>query len=99
MNESTELIELSSIQEEREEDQMGQYAQELDAEKEDAGKRAETRKHTLWGDMGLVEYNQETITWECRIGDCAAKIETEKRISNHRKNTIHTNISDPSNRT
>ena len=37
--------------------------------------------NTLWGDIGLVEYNQETRTWGCRIGDCETKIETAKRIS------------------
>ena len=77
-NEPTELIEPRNRQEEREKDQMEQYAQELVAAKDDEDKSAATRKHTLWGDIRLFEYNQETRTWGCRIGDCEAKIETEK---------------------
>ena len=42
-------------------------------------------EETLWGDIGLVEYNRETGIWECRIDDCGANMETTKRISHHRK--------------
>ena len=71
MNEATELTEPSNRQEERENDRMTLYTQELDAAKDDKD--------------GLVGYNQETGIWECRIEDCEAKMETAKRISHHRK--------------
>ena len=64
---------------------MEQYTQEPDAAKGDKDKKVATRKHTLWGDVGLVEYIQETSTWECRIDSCEAKTETSKRISHHTK--------------
>ena len=39
--------------------------------------KVQQQGNTLWEDIGIAEYNQETRTWECRIGDCEAKIETE----------------------
>ena len=99
MNEPTELTDPSNRQEERENDRMGQYTQELDASKGDKDKKVAGRKYTLWGYIGLVEYIQETGIWECRIDDCEARMETTKRISHHRGNIIRGNISDPTNRT
>ena len=45
----------------------------------------DNKENTTWGDIGLVEYNSKTITWETRIGDCGAQMEKTKRISHHRR--------------
>ena len=63
--------------------QPGPRTQRVEAEDEDC--KMTTRKHTTWEDIGLTEYNSKTMTWECRIGDCDAKMETTKRISHHRR--------------
>ena len=41
---------------------MEQYTQELDTGEDDEDKSGETTKRKLWGDIGLVEYKQETRT-------------------------------------
>ena len=47
-----------------------------------------TRKTHYWEKVGLVEYNPNKKKWEFRIDDCEAEIETVKKISPRRKNTI-----------
>ena len=78
MNEPTEPTEPINRQEERDGDRMEQYAQELNAAEDDEDRKVEAKKHTLWGDIGLVDYNRETRKLECRIGDCESKMETAK---------------------
>ena len=57
-----------------------------------------TRKKPHWERIGLVEYNPEKRTWECRIDDCEAEIDTANKISHRRKNNTQNNTSDPARR-
>ena len=43
------------------------------------------RKYTMWGNLGLVEYNQEKQIWECRIENCEMQINTSRGMTRRRK--------------
>jgi len=49
------------------------------------GKKQEhRRRHTVWGDIGLMEYNPQTNKWECRYEDCKEEKDKELLMHNHR---------------
>ena len=43
------------------------------------------RERTCWGKIGLVEFNERTEKWECRIDDCQEEMDTSRKIAQHRK--------------
>ena len=52
------------------------------------------RERTCWGRIGLVEFNERTEKWECRIDDCQEEMDTSRKISQHRKNTMENSTMD-----
>ena len=43
------------------------------------------RERISWERIGLVEFNEKTMKWECRIEDCQEEMDTAKKIARHRK--------------
>ena len=46
---------------------------------------ANRRERTSWEKIGLVEYNERTEKWECRIDDCQEEMNTARKIAHHRR--------------